>query len=121
MLTFMARISAVLDLDRHSSVAIGFALECSRHSKGLMSRGRGDVCVAAAALGLHDDAATLRIGKTMVDHALRYGWDDALGAPQGVHGATLPIATGCAFRETADETTLWVTTRDRGIWITLLP
>ncbi len=32
---------------------------------------------ASEVLGLHNDTATLQTGKTMVDHALRYGWDEA--------------------------------------------
>jgi mannobiose 2-epimerase len=34
---------------------------------------------AAAAIGLPDDPATLAVGKKMVDHALRAGWDNELG------------------------------------------
>jgi mannobiose 2-epimerase len=34
---------------------------------------------AAAALGLEHDSTTLRLAKQMVDHALRNGWDDAVG------------------------------------------
>ena len=34
---------------------------------------------ASEALGLHDDTTTLQIGKKMVDHALRHGWDDTVG------------------------------------------
>ena len=34
---------------------------------------------ASEALGLEDDTPTLEIGKKMVDHALRFGWDDAVG------------------------------------------
>jgi len=48
-------------------------------------------------------------------------WAAALGSPAGIHNAALPVATGCVFRETTDETTLWVSTRDRGVWITRLP
>jgi cellobiose epimerase len=34
---------------------------------------------ASEALGMHNDTTTLRTAKTMVDHALRYGWDEKLG------------------------------------------
>ena len=34
---------------------------------------------ASEALGLENDTLTLRIGKKMVDHALRNGWDDEVG------------------------------------------
>jgi mannobiose 2-epimerase len=34
---------------------------------------------ASHVLGRHDDAATHRAAKQMVDHALRHGWDDAAG------------------------------------------
>ncbi len=34
---------------------------------------------ASHALGLHNDTATLIVGKKMVDHALQNGWDDDLG------------------------------------------
>jgi cellobiose epimerase len=34
---------------------------------------------ASAAMGLNDDTRTLRIAKQMVDHALRYGWDQERG------------------------------------------
>jgi mannobiose 2-epimerase len=34
---------------------------------------------ASHALGIRDDAETRRIGKKMVDHALRNGWDSAIG------------------------------------------
>jgi mannobiose 2-epimerase len=34
---------------------------------------------AAETLGLHDDKATLVVGKKMVDHALANGWDEQLG------------------------------------------
>jgi len=34
---------------------------------------------AADALGQHHDAATLRVGKKMLDHALRTGWDARVG------------------------------------------
>jgi cellobiose epimerase len=34
---------------------------------------------ASEALGNHNDPRTLAVGKKMVDHALRNGWDDTLG------------------------------------------
>ena len=34
---------------------------------------------ASEIMGIHDDTTTLRVGKKMVDHALHYGWDDAVG------------------------------------------
>jgi mannobiose 2-epimerase len=34
---------------------------------------------ASHALGLKNDATTMAIGKKMVDHALKNGWDNALG------------------------------------------
>jgi len=34
---------------------------------------------ASEALGLENDAATLRVAKKMVDHALQYGWDNERG------------------------------------------
>jgi cellobiose epimerase len=34
---------------------------------------------ASEALGIHDDVKTWEVGKQMVDHALRTGWDNKLG------------------------------------------
>lgn len=34
---------------------------------------------ASHALGMHNDTATLRIGKLMLDDALEHGWDDSVG------------------------------------------
>lgn len=48
-------------------------------------------------------------------------WQPLAGAPAGLRGAALPLATGCTMAQDGDATLLWLPTLTRGVWLTRLP
>ncbi len=59
---------------------------------------------ASAALGKEDDTLTARLGKQMVDHALRFGWDTARG---GFYDEGYYLKDRPGLTITADTKTWW--------------